>query len=118
MKHNLASTFEKAYQEWKAYCARPEIAEYSSDAAYVNSLTFQAIVELGVEAVPLIIGKLKGDPEAHFLIHALERITGKNFSPEEIEAAHRRFGSPLGNQGYARLWIDWWETENRRRGSS
>jgi hypothetical protein len=118
MKQNLASTFERAYREWKAYCARPEIAEHSSDAEYINNPKFQAIVELGTEVVPLIISKLKEDPEAHFLIHATERITRKRFSREETDEAKKRFGSPLGNQGYARMWIDWWETESRNRGLS
>ena len=111
MTKDVAATFEEKYQEWKAYCARPDVAESSSDAARVDNRPFQEIVALGEEAIPYIIAKLKEDPDAHFLIHALSRITGRRFTPAEIEAAEKTYGSPLGNQGFARMWIDWWESK-------
>ncbi len=114
MEPNSAVTFEKKYQEWKSYCVRPEVAEQSSDAAYINNAPFQDIVALGDQAVPYIIEKLRTDPEAHFLIHALERITHHKFTAEEIEAAKKKYGTPLGNQGYAKMWIDWWEAKQNK----
>jgi hypothetical protein len=69
---------------------------------------------MGEAAVPHIIAKLQTDEGAHFLIHALERITNHRFTPEEVEAAQRRYGKPLGNQGYARLWTDWWNQKEKK----
>jgi hypothetical protein len=107
------SLFEQAYEKWKTYCARPEVMEQSRDEAYINNGPFREIVALGEEALPLIIRKLNEDEGAHFLIHALSAITGKRFSSEELDKAAARSGSPLGNQGFARLWIEWWETRNK-----
>jgi hypothetical protein len=106
-----ASDFDEKFRQWKAFCARPEIAEQSSDGAYVDNAPFRAIVALGADVVPLIIDKLKADPDAHFLIHALEQITGKRLSAAQLDEGRRRYGSPLGNQGYAKLWIEWWDAE-------
>lgn len=69
---------------------------------------------MGPEVVPYIVAKLKSDPQAHFLFHALQQITGKSFSSQEIETAQQKYGSPLGNQGYTRMWIDWWEREGQK----
>jgi len=111
----LAAVFENKYQAWRAYCTRPDVMESSSDRPYIDNPFFQDIVALGSEAVPLIIGKLKQDPEAHFLIHALQQITHKRFSTEELEAAMQKYGAPLGNQGHIKLWIDWWEAQRQGR---
>jgi hypothetical protein len=107
----LASDFDEKFRQWKAFCARPEIAERSSDDAYIDNAPFRAIVALGADAIPLIVDKLREDPEAHFLIHALEQITGKRLSSAQLDDGRRRYGSPLGNQGYAKLWIEWWDAE-------
>jgi hypothetical protein len=110
---DLKISFENAYVKWRSYCEQAGVAEYSSDQPYIDNPPFRDIVALGPTVVPLIIGKMKSDPAAHFLIHALEQITGRRFSPQEIEIAKQKYGSPLGNQGYVRMWIDWWEREGR-----
>ena len=114
MKDETALRFERAYEKWQEYCALPEVGEQSSDQAYINNIPFREIVALGSEAVPMIIRKLEEDQRAHFLIHALSQITGKKFSSEELEQAKTQTGSPLGNQGYARLWTDWWKNQSNR----
>jgi hypothetical protein len=106
----MEDRFEDFYRQWRAHCARPEVMEHSSDAAYIENSPFQAIVDLGEAAIPFLVAKLKRAPEAHFLVHALERVAPKTFSAEEIDNAKRKYGSPLGNQGFARMWIEWWET--------
>lgn len=108
---NTAAVFENHYQKWKSFIRSKPIALMSSDDAYVNNSHFQAIVDMGKEILPYIVEKLETDEEAHFLIHALERITNKRFTPEEIEAGKARYGEPLGNQGYAAMWLDWWDEQ-------
>jgi hypothetical protein len=108
---NTATNFENHYQKWRTYCRSDAVALSSSDDAYVNNPHFQAMVDMGEDAVPYIMQKLRTDEDAHFLIHALERITNKRFTPEEIEEAKVRYGTPLGNQGYAAMWLDWWNQQ-------
>lgn len=106
---DLAGVFAERYQEWQRHCSRSEVSESSSDRAYIDDPSFAALVALGEEAVPLIIDKLGSDPDAHFLVHALARITGVRFAAEELAEARREFGDPLGNQGLAQLWLRWWQ---------
>ena len=114
MTHDLNESFEKAYRKWRSYCEQPILSEQSSDLPYINNSPFRDIIALGQEAIPLIVAKMKNDRNAHFLIHALRQITGKAFSSEEIETAKQKYGAPLGNQGYAQMWIDWWEGEGQK----
>jgi len=109
--HDMAWKFEQRYQNWKSYIAGPVMMESSSDANYINNAEFRELVALGPEALPFFIDKLENDPEAHFLVHALPQLTGKTFSADEVAAAAAQQGVPLGNQGYARMWIDWWKRE-------
>ena len=87
----------------------------SSDVDYASNPEFEAIVDMGEVAIPFIIEKLRIDDSAHFLIHALEKIMGKRFTRNEIEAGERRHGAPLGDQGFAAMWEEWW---SRRRGAN
>jgi hypothetical protein len=110
---DAAEIFEDHYQRWKSFCQSEAVRLESSDEAYINNAHFEAMVDMGEEAVPGMIEKLRSDEAAHFLVRALERITNKRFTQEEIEAARSRYGAPLGNQGYAAMWVDWWD---RQRG--
>lgn len=111
---NISEAFDDAYAKWKAVARSERTAISSSDADHVRNPEFDAIIALGEPAIPYIVEKMRTDDYGHFLIHALDRITGKRFTPEEIADAERRHGSPLGNQGYAELWQEWW----RRYGGS
>lgn len=108
---NIAEAFEDRYQAWKSFTQGDEVSLSSFSKDYINNPHFEAIVDLGPEAVPYIIKKFETDDSAHFLIHALERITHKSFTPEELAAAQARYGSPLGNQGFAAMWRDWWNEQ-------
>ncbi len=108
-----AIIFEDHYQKWKSFCQSDEVMLSSSDDDYIDNEHFRAIVNMGEEAVPHIIEKLQTDADAHFLIHALRRITGRQFTTAEIEAAQSRYGAPMGNQGYAAIWVDWWKRRQR-----
>lgn len=106
---NIAEAFEDHYQKWKSFIANDAVSLSSADEDYLRNPHFEAIVNLGPGSVPYILEKLQTDDSAHFLVHALERITGKRFAPAEIEAARASPGSPLGNQGLVKLWQDWWQ---------
>lgn len=105
---STADVFEELYAKWKSFIANDANPLSSSDADYIRNPQFEAIVQLGEGAIPLILEKLRTNDSAHFLVHALGRIAGDPFTPGEIADAQRRYGAPLGNQGYARLWQEWW----------
>ena len=100
--------FEAHYRKWKAYIRSDAVVLASFDEAYVANPSFQAMVDIGPDALPYLIEKLRTDEEAHFLIHVLSEITKKRFTPEEIAMAQVRYDTPLGNQHYAAMWLDWW----------
>jgi hypothetical protein len=101
--------FEARYRRWRqAVDAAASLR--SDDAAYADTPELAAIVALGPGAVPRVLEKLESDPGAHFLVHALARITGHRFSDEELEAARARAGGVLGNQAMAQLWRGWWRS--------
>jgi hypothetical protein len=108
----LAEIFEDHYQNWKSFIRNDAVFVSSLDEDYINNHHFQAIVDLGEAALPYIVEKLRTDEDAHFLIHAMEQITHKRFTPSEIAAAQASFGSPLGNQGFAAMWVDWWSKQS------
>ena len=109
---NIAEAFEDYYQTWKSFTQSDDVVLSSFSEEYINNPHFQAMVDLGPEAVPDIIQKLQTDESAHFLIHALERITHKRFTPAEMATAQARYGAPLGNQGCAAMWQDWWNKQH------
>jgi hypothetical protein len=111
---STAERFEELFRRWMSVSRTDARSLISSDQAYTENPEFEAIVSMGEAAVPYIIAKLEADADAHFLIHALERITSKRFTRDEIEAAEPRYGKPLGNQGYARMWIDWWKQAGKK----
>jgi hypothetical protein len=73
--HGMDELFEERYQQWKSFINAGTLSLSSSSDDYVNNEQFQSIVALGPEAIPFIIQKMKTDEDAHFLVHALERIT-------------------------------------------
>ncbi|PIZ29863.1 MAG: hypothetical protein COY42_34850 [Armatimonadetes bacterium CG_4_10_14_0_8_um_filter_66_14] len=97
----ISDRFERAYSTWRRYIQSQGIGS-SSDGPYINNQPFQEIVALGPQAVPLIIAKASTDPGAHFLVHALSKITRKVFSVEQ------RLRHGYGNQAQAALWREWW----------
>jgi hypothetical protein len=110
----LRELFEEKYQQLIAFCELGEVALLSSNDACVDSPIFQDIVNLGPDVVPLILDKLRSDTAAHVLIHALPKLTKKKFSDAEIQAAMQKYGAPLGNQGFAKMWLKWWDNEHRK----
>lgn len=106
----ISKRFEQRYSEWSSYI-RNMNSYSSSDRDYVQNSHFEAIIDLGSEAVPFIMAKLKSEEHAHFLVHALAIITGKRFSAEEIATYRKTTDSPLGNQAMAEVWLSWWDAQ-------
>jgi ATP-dependent helicase/DNAse subunit B len=70
----MDTLFEERYQQWKSFINIGTLSLSSFSDDYINNEQFQSIVDLGPEAIPFIIEKMKTDEDAHFLVHALERI--------------------------------------------
>ena len=105
----VGEQFEQLYRAWSNDVQHNMNPYSSSDRDYIQSPHFDAIVDLGSEALPFIMEKLRWDEHAHFLIHALARITGKHFSPEEVAASRSPADGPIGNQAIVQLWLSWWD---------
>jgi len=103
--------FERLYREWRSHVDRSVTPYSSSDHHYIQNPHFDAIVNLGSDALPFIMEKLRSNEYAHFLIHALARITGKRFSLEELRACRPLADGPLGNQAFVQLWLSWWDSQ-------
>jgi hypothetical protein len=71
---SVEEEFEPLYQEWETSFAQIVgfRSTFDGDAVYNNNPAFQKIVDLGVEAVPLIMEKMKTNPHVG---EALFRIT-------------------------------------------
>lgn len=112
------TTFLQWYARWLEYLHQDTSQAFSStDKDLVNNEPYRQIVALGQEAIPYIMERLLCEEEGHFLIHALAEITGHRFSGEEIRAAELLFGSPLGNQAMAVMWLGWWWKQQRKQGA-
>jgi hypothetical protein len=111
---DAAGAFEERYARWKRAVQAASLS--SDDAAYVDTPEFRALIDLGPEAVPLMVAKMEsGDPAAHFLVHALPRLAPGGPGAAELDEARRAKGGPLGDQDEARLWVRWWHA--RRAGA-
>jgi hypothetical protein len=100
--------FENLYEKWRSFIQKDDLSLSSLSEDYINNEHFQAIVDLGLKAIPFIIQKLQTDENAHFLIYALEEITKHSFNAAEIAIARDRYGGEFGNQLLAKMWQEWW----------
>lgn len=107
--------FDLLYREWRDYVERSVSPYSSSDRNYIQNPHFDAIVDLGSDALPFIMEKLRSDENAHFLIHALVRITGKNFSLKELKGCRPLADGRIGNQTFVQLWLSWWDSKQPAR---
>ena len=65
----MKERFEELYRRW-----RDETCFMSRNDDKYNTDSFRAIVEMGVEIVPLIIQKFEEDSQSYFLVEALDRL--------------------------------------------
>jgi hypothetical protein len=108
--------FERLYQEWQA--SRRQIVGISSDmdvnAVFKNNPAWRKIVDLGVEAVPVIMEKMKTDPHVSAALleitkwryHINRTGTPGNhvWTVEEFPDVHQTKGPPLDL--IERWWVE------------
>lgn len=83
--------FERLAAEWRSR------AEFLSSPTKISELpAYRAIVDMGPDAVPLILEELRREPDHGFV--ALKRITGEDPVPEEDRGDLDRM---------ARAWLEW-----------
>jgi hypothetical protein len=91
--------FDQLYEEWLRSLEDPNLRHSSRPADYVDHPAYEGIVQMGEEALPLIVEKLK---EGQFFLNtAMERIT-------EIDL-RRQMPLAVSEQEMARQWVRWWE---------
>jgi hypothetical protein len=93
---NLKNTFRKYYTDWVE-----ETQFTSSNQAMFENNNYQAIIKMGLVAVPYIIEQLREKPD--HLFWALERITGDYpLKPDHVGHLYEM----------AADWIEWYDTRN------
>lgn len=116
-QENIKSLFEEKYQSWREYIKQPQIRRQSADEAFIDNRSFNEIVALGISAIPYIVEKLEADINSNNrLIYAMQKITKKKFTLTRVGDNEWEiedfpgFKRELGNQGQARLWIEWYHS--------
>lgn len=70
---DLRGEFRERLQAWKATWSRPGLLLSSDTHDYTQGPEFEAIVDLGPAAVPLVVEQLAHEPDGFVLLAALER---------------------------------------------
>jgi hypothetical protein len=110
----IAREFDNRYRDWKTFITTSDTCLLSSDdRPFIDNPPFRELVALGEAAIPLIVNQFFRDDLAHFLHHAMDELTGHRFDAEDIVAAERLFGRPLGNQARCAMWLGWWWKNKR-----
>jgi hypothetical protein len=87
----IKSIFETLRNRWKE-----QTAHLGSPTAIMNDPNYQAIIEMGDEALPYIFSELVTDPDHWFF--ALITITGENpISQDDLGNIHEM----------TKTWVDW-----------
>lgn len=92
----LQDRFQKLKDDWKS-----QTRHLSNSAQIALVFSYQQIIGMGIQAVPMILNELRREPDQWFW--ALEAITGENPVPQ----------SDVGDvAAMSRAWIRW-GTKNR-----
>lgn len=70
--------FRERLAAWQATWSRPELLLSSDTRDYARGPEFEAIVDLGPAAAPLVVEQLAHEPDGFFLLAALERWHGRD----------------------------------------
>jgi len=93
--------FEEKYQAWKAW-----VLDHRYLSSYTTNKEFQELVNIGAEAVPLLIEKMEDNQEDFHLEVAVYRITKRRFDKAEW---------PEGKRGdaktAAKMYVKWWKED-------
>jgi hypothetical protein len=88
----LRASFDGRLAAWKATWTRPELQLSSDTRDFTRGPEFEAIVELGPAAAPLVAEQLAREPDGFFLLAVLERWLDR----EDLVATTRE--NPLESQ--------------------
>jgi hypothetical protein len=91
--------FQKYYRRW-----RRETKCFSSTRAVLENSNYQAIIDMGWDAVPHIIDQLRKKPAC--LFEALARITGEC----PVKPEHTGHVSKMSSD-----WVKWYEKKNTHK---
>lgn len=99
--------FLSAFKEWTNESDTNSLRLDSNPTHFQNLESFQRIIDLGKEAMPFIIEKLR---EGHFLLnHAMGEIT--HIDIINLRRSRMDF---LSEQAISNLWIEWWEDNSKK----
>lgn len=70
---DLRRAFQERLTAWKATWTRPDLVLSSDTNDFTRGREFEAIVDLGPAAIPLVLEQLAYEPDGFFLLAALER---------------------------------------------
>ena len=80
---SLKDEFRKNLAEWKEYAASPEVIVWSMDWKYRDCVAYRNIVNMGMEALPLIRDACISEEYSEFAIwgyaHIVREIIGEEF---------------------------------------
>lgn len=98
--------FEEKYQVWKTWVKNnPVLSDYTINPH------FQAIVEIGVPALPYIMKKIEKNPGDFHLECAVWRITMKRF--EKSDWPDGKLGDSITA---AKMYVQWWKEGRHKTG--
>jgi hypothetical protein len=97
--------YRKAFDAWKAYIDRPELALSSRTPDYTQNEAYDRIVALGKEALPFIMSDIE---QGGFLLNdAVRRITRIDVTKLYPKA------NVIGEQDVSMLWLRWWREKGK-----
>ena len=108
-QQSMEELFEAKYQRWSEFISRPEVMAQSVVGPRFECSQFQEIVDLGLQALPYIVRKMKQNPEDRLLWKAIEeiakvRIRGK-YDREKNKVVFPQFPDLKPGE---RVYLYWW----------
>lgn len=106
----VGEQFSEKYEEWIRYISKPEICAQSTATGRINNQAFDAIVRLGVPALPYVAQKLENDGRATVIWHAICRIAKVRIRSEyDIRTGKISFPEfPESIEG-ENIYLYWWK---------
>lgn len=102
----IQKQFVDLYNRWQEYMGKPEVKVSSRSQDYINCKPYRDMVNLGKDALPLLIQKMKEGKSnswkdgQFFLWYAVREISGIDLvKPDEV----------IVEQEIAERYINWWE---------
>lgn len=75
---DVRGAFRERLTAWKSTWTRPDLLLSSDTNDFTRGREFEAIVDLGPAAIPLVLEQMAHEPDGFFLLAALERWQGRD----------------------------------------